>query len=72
MQVIIFDKFFKCLYHLKNIPNNWHFDKIHQLLELTHKPNEYQAIRLADYSELCTDYYTYKDGNLILTGSNYE
>ena len=69
MQVVVFDKFFKCLYHLTNIPNDWHFDKIHELLGLTHNPNEYQAIRLTDYDQLCTDYYTYDNGRLRLTDS---
>ena len=72
MQVVVFDKFFKCCYHLQNIPRDWHFDKIAELLELTHNPAEYQAIRLADTDEFCTDYYTYKDGKLMLTGTNCE
>ena len=70
MQVIVFDKFFKCIYRLRNIPNDWHFDKVHQLLELSHSPNEYQAIRFADHEELCIDEYIYKDNSLKLTDSN--
>ncbi len=70
MQVVIFDKFFKCIYRLRNIPNDWHFDKIAKLLDLKHNPSEYQAIRLADYEELCTDNYIYKNNELVLTGSN--
>ena len=66
MQVVVFDKFFKCIYRLHNIPNDWHFDKIHALLELTHKPSEYQAIRFADYEDLCIDDYVYKSGELKL------
>jgi hypothetical protein len=70
MQVVIFDKFFKCIYRLRNIPNDWHFDKIATLLDLKHNPSEYQAIRLADYEELCTDNYIYKNNELVLTGSD--
>lgn len=66
MQVVVFDKFFKCVYHLKNIPRDWHFDKVHKLLDLQHPANEYQAFRLADYDELFIDTYFYeKDSNKI-------
>lgn len=70
MQVIVFDKFFKCIYRLKNIPNDWHFDKIAELLELSHNPSEYQAIRLPDYDQLCIDEYVYKNNVLMLSGSD--
>ena len=70
MQVIIFDKFFKCLYRLRDIPNDWHFDKVHKLLELKHKPSDYQAIRLADFDDFCTDDYVWDGENLKLTCSD--
>ena len=72
MQVIIFDKFFKCLYRLKNIPNDWNFKQVAEAMELSHPANQYQAIRLADFDEFCTDEYVYKDGKLMLTSSNCE
>lgn len=70
MQVIVFDKFFKCIYRLRNIPRDWHFTKIAELLELQHKPSEYQAIRLPDYQEMCIDDYIYSDNKLKLTSTN--
>lgn len=72
MQVIVFDKFFKCIYRLWNIPKDWHFDKIAKLLELNHAPNEYQAIRLMNTDELCIDDYVYNNDKLLLTSTNYD
>lgn len=69
MQVIVFDKFFKCLYKLKNIPNDWNFLQVAEALKLSHEPNKYQAIRLPDYEVFCTDNYEYKNGKLMLTDS---
>ena len=65
MQVVVFDKFFKCLYHLQNIPNDWNFKQVGELLELQHPYNEYQAFRLHDADEFYIDNYIYKDGELI-------
>ncbi len=70
MQVIVFDKFFKCVYRLKNVPNDWHFDKVAEVLELSHPANEYQAIRFADYEQLCIDDYVYEDEKLKLINTN--
>lgn len=70
MQVIVFDKFFKCLYKIKNVPNDWHFDTVAKLLGLEHNPSEYQAIRLADSKQWCTEEYVYKDGEFKLTEEN--
>ena len=70
MQVVVFDKFFKCIYHLKNIPRDWNFLQVHEALELTHPANQYQAIRLADTDQICTDTFTYWNGKLILTDSD--
>ena len=67
MQVVVFDKFFKCAYRLHNVPEDWNFVKVAEALELTHDPREYQAIRFAEYSEFCIDDYEYKDGQLLLT-----
>lgn len=69
MQVIVFDKFFHCIYRLRNIPRDWHFDKIAELLDLKHDPSEYQAFRMEDHSQLCVDDYIYKDEELQLTDS---
>ena len=72
MQVIVFDKFFKCIYRLRNVPRDWNFLQVAKALELTHNPSEYQAIRFADSDQLCIDDYVYKDNELKLTGSNCE
>ena len=70
MQVIVFDKFFRCMYRLRNIPKDWHFDKVAEMLQLERKPSEYQAVRLPDYEEFCIDEYIYKDDQLKLTSTN--
>lgn len=70
MQVVVFDKFFKCIYRLRNIPRDWNFKQVADALELTHNPKEYQAIRFADHEEVCMDEYVYSDGRLKLTSTN--
>lgn len=69
MQVIIFDKFFKCIYRLHNIPREWNFRDVASALKLTHDPKDYEAFRLADYNELCIDDYEFVNGKLRLTDS---
>lgn len=70
MQVIVFDKFFKCAYRLHNIPRDWNFLQVAELLDLQHPANEYQAIRLMDNAEFCIDDYVYEDEKLKLTSCN--
>lgn len=70
MQVIIFDKFSKCIYRLHNIPSNWNFLKVAEVLDLQHDPRQYQAFRMPDFGQLCIDDYVYKNGTLQLTSSN--
>lgn len=70
MQVIVFDKFFKCAYRLHNIPRDWNFLQVAELLDLQHPAKEYQAIRLMDDTEFCIDDYVYEDERLKLTSSN--
>lgn len=70
MQVIVFDKFFKCIYRLRNIPRDWNFLQVAKLLDLQHPANEYQAIRLDDSAEFCIDDYVYENERLKLTDCN--
>ena len=69
MQVIIFDKFFHCIYRVQNVPREWHFDQVAKALELRHTPSEYEAFRMDDSADLCIDDYKYEDGELKLTSS---
>ena len=69
MQVIVFDKFYKCIYRLKNIPKDWNFLKVAEALKLQHDPRQYQAIRLANFDELCIDDYMFENGELKLTST---
>lgn len=70
MQVVVFDKFFKCAYRLHNIPEDWNFLQVAKLLELPHPANEYQAIRFSEYDEFCIDDYVYENERLKLTSCN--
>ena len=70
MQVIVFDKFYKCIYRLRNVPKDWNFLKVAEVLQLKHDPKQYQAIRMANFDKLCIDDYIYKDGYLQLTSTD--
>ena len=69
MQVIIFDKKFKCLYRLQNIPNDWNFKKVAEIMELPNDLKDYNAFRLADHDDLCIDDYVFDGKELKLTTS---
>ncbi len=69
MQVIVFDKFFHCIYRLRNIPRSWHFDQVAKALDLQHSPTDYQEFQMDDSAYLCIDDYIYEDGELKLTSS---
>ena len=70
MQVIVFDKFDKCIYRLRNIPKDWNFLKVAEALELKHNPREYQAVRMSNFQQLCIDDYTFEDNKLKLTSTD--
>ena len=72
MQVIIFDKKFKCLYRLRNIPKDWNFKQVHEAMQLSGDLKDYNAFRLADFDELCIDEYVFNGQELKLTGSDCE
>jgi len=69
MQVIIFDKKFKCLYRLRNIPNDWNFRQVHKAMNLSGDIKDYDAFRLADFDELCIDEYVFNGKELQLTAA---
>ena len=72
MQVIIFDKKFKCIYRLQNIPNDWNFKQVAEVMELPNDLKEYNAFRLANCDDLCIDDYVYDGKELKLTASTCE
>ena len=69
MQVIIFDKKFKCLYRLRNIPKDWNFRQVHKAMDLPGDIKDYDAFRLADFDELCIDEYIFNGKELQLTAT---
>ena len=72
MQVIIFDKKFQCLYRLRDIPKDWNFKKVAELMKLPNDLKDYNAFRLADYADLCIDEYVYDGNQIKLTATNCE
>ena len=70
MQVIIFDRKFKCLYRLHNIPDDWSFKQVHKAMQLSGEYKDYEAFRLADHNELCIDEYVFNGQEIKLTATN--
>ena len=70
MQVIIFDRKFKCLYRLHNIPDDWNFKQVHKAMQLSGEYKDYEAFRLADHNELCIDEYVFNGQEIKLTATN--
>ena len=70
MQVIIFDRKFKCLYRLHNIPEDWSFKQVHKAMQLSGEYKDYEAFRLADHNELCIDEYVFNGQEIKLTATN--
>ena len=67
MQVIILDKYFKCIYRLRNIPKEWKFEDVAFALHLPRDPESYESYIINDDEDLCIDDWKYKDGKLIIT-----
>lgn len=72
MQVIIFDRYFQCIYRLHNIPEEWDFKQVAKALELTRDVKDYNAFRLMESAPLCIDDYNYDGKELKLIASNCE
>ena len=70
MQVIIFDKYYHCIYRLRKVPKDWHFDKIAEMLNLKYSALEYQAFYMEDNAQLCIDDFVFKNDELMLTDSS--